>query len=607
MADDTLRYRYCTDDGQVQVFTLPDMTQRLSDNSTMNHRSFEMFSGAFANAVETGSDQELDCFINIPSRVFERKDADEDDSHKLVVFDDGFKWWHIVFACVEDDEDGVTVLGAANVIDKAAEEQTRLAAIMAEQASLLKPLKPKTLLLLMFDIRTGERTRLQDDVLFRGIPEDVTLPDLIDMMVAHAPDRDAHEKLRNFDDPQVLKDAREGKPSRMDFDCRLTPYHDSSSKPRWFGVTYRYARNPINGDIDILITALDIDTNNLAQLDLIEQATKDTLTGLMNRKTFEDRCTTISDEAKTERHLIGSSFNDGITAFVLIEADSFERINDLHGFSYGDHIMKQIGETLRALIREGDFAAHFAAARFALVMRRVPDTSLLHERVRILKSALTRPLEDGDDLTISIGISVYPDDGLEYKALFVEAESALYHARKAGGDTVVFYRDIADRDHDPHTAVSKAAIVSPSPRVSIRTFGFFDVFVDGQAVVFHSAKSKELLALLVDRRGGYITSSEGINYLWEDETADKLTLARYRKTAMRLRENLAEYGIDDIIEAENGKHRIIPEKVDCDLYHYLAGDKDQKCTYSGSYLNNYSWGESTLAMLDYRQELFERA
>ena len=60
-------------------------------------------------------------------------------------------------------------------------------------------------------------------------------------------------------------------------------------------------------------------------------------------------------------------------------------------------------------------------------------------------------------------------------------------------------------------------------------FGYFDVFIDGKAVAFRNKKSKELFALLVDRKGGFVTSDEAISFLWEDEPVNSVTLARYRK------------------------------------------------------------------------------
>ncbi len=133
--------------------------------------------------------------------------------------------------------------------------------------------------------------------------------------------------------------------------------------------------------------------------------------------------------------------------------------------------------------------------------------------------------------------------------------------------------------------------------VSIRTFGYFDVFVGDKPIAFSNKKSKELLALLVDRRGGYVTSEEAIGFLWEDESANSVTYSRYRKVALRLKNTLEEYGIPDIIESVDGKRRIVLENVQCDLYNYLSGKEEYSQLFKGSYLTNYSWGEITLGEL----------
>ena len=133
--------------------------------------------------------------------------------------------------------------------------------------------------------------------------------------------------------------------------------------------------------------------------------------------------------------------------------------------------------------------------------------------------------------------------------------------------------------------------------VQIRTFGYFDVFVDDKPIAFRNEKSKELFALLVDRRGGFVSSEEAISFLWEDEPANAVTLARYRKVALRLKNILEEYGISDIVESVNGKRRLVTDKVRCDLYDYLSGQEEFSQLFKGSYLTNYSWGENTLAEL----------
>lgn len=134
-------------------------------------------------------------------------------------------------------------------------------------------------------------------------------------------------------------------------------------------------------------------------------------------------------------------------------------------------------------------------------------------------------------------------------------------------------------------------------KVYIRTFGYFDVFIENKPIAFRNEKSKELFAILVNRRGGYVSSEEAISCLWENEPVNSVTLARYRKVALRLKNILEEYGISDVVEAVNGKRRIVIENVSCDLYDYLSGKSGSKQLFKGSYLTNYSWGEATLAEL----------
>lgn len=148
-------------------------------------------------------------------------------------------------------------------------------------------------------------------------------------------------------------------------------------------------------------------------------------------------------------------------------------------------------------------------------------------------------------------------------------------------------------------AAGSTAALPENRTVSIRTFGYFDVFVGDKPIAFRNKKAKELFALLVDRRGGYISSEEAISFLWEDEPANTVTLARYRKVALRLKNTLEEYGIPDVVETVDGKRRIVPEKLQCDLYDYLAGRDDQ--LFKGSYLTNYSWAERTLGELSNQQ------
>lgn len=138
-----------------------------------------------------------------------------------------------------------------------------------------------------------------------------------------------------------------------------------------------------------------------------------------------------------------------------------------------------------------------------------------------------------------------------------------------------------------------------APRVTVRTFGYFDVFIDGKPIAFRSEKAKELLALLVDRRGGFVSSADAIAVLWEHEPLSERSRTRYRKVALRLKNTLAAYGAEGIVESERGRRRIVPSRVRCDLFDYLDHAPGSEDSFRGAYLTNYSWAEVTLSELVY--------
>lgn len=162
---------------------------------------------------------------------------------------------------------------------------------------------------------------------------------------------------------------------------------------------------------------------------------------------------------------------------------------------------------------------------------------------------------------------------------------------------------ICSRKQDAEPALMAEQETQTNPKVTIRTFGFFDILVNGKPVVFHYEKSKELLAVLVDRQGSYISNPYIINCLWEDEPYSEKLQNRCRQTAHRLMRTLKEYGIEDIIERVDGKRRIVPERVRCDYFDYLRGERSAMERFNGSYMSDYSWGEITLSDLVKRQNL----
>lgn len=134
-------------------------------------------------------------------------------------------------------------------------------------------------------------------------------------------------------------------------------------------------------------------------------------------------------------------------------------------------------------------------------------------------------------------------------------------------------------------------------KVFIQTFGRFEVFVDGIPVAFNSNKAKELLALLVDRKGGIVNTEEILTYLWEDKPDTDSSRSLCRKTIQRLHNNLQRYGVDYIIIRHSRGRSLDKSKVTCDYYDYLAGKESVYRSFFGEYMINYSWAEETLSRL----------
>lgn len=134
-------------------------------------------------------------------------------------------------------------------------------------------------------------------------------------------------------------------------------------------------------------------------------------------------------------------------------------------------------------------------------------------------------------------------------------------------------------------------------RIFARTFGHFDLFVDGMAVTFVSAKARELLALLIDREGGVVTSDQAIGTLWEYRSNDNATQSLYSKVGKSLQEQLDKVNAGDLLINNRGSKNVDVSKLDCDLYQFLAGEKKAQNNFFGQYLIDYTWAEYRIAGL----------
>ncbi len=137
------------------------------------------------------------------------------------------------------------------------------------------------------------------------------------------------------------------------------------------------------------------------------------------------------------------------------------------------------------------------------------------------------------------------------------------------------------------------------PRVRIRAFGRFEVYIDGIPASFRYAKTREFLAILVDQKGAMCSNGTLTACLWEDDDpgAHKSYLKNLRSDLVN---SLASYGCENILARGKGTIGILPDRVSCDYFNYLQG-KSRKGSiddYRGEYMSQYSWAEYTHALLE---------
>lgn len=135
--------------------------------------------------------------------------------------------------------------------------------------------------------------------------------------------------------------------------------------------------------------------------------------------------------------------------------------------------------------------------------------------------------------------------------------------------------------------------------IRVKTFGNFDVFVDGRPISFKLSKSKEILAYLVDKQGTGVKRAELFAAVWEDRPYDRKQQKQFDVYIRSLRETLREYGVPEIMEMEKGVLRVKPETFACDAYLFYSGDSDAINAYRGEYMSCYPWASMTESILSW--------
>lgn len=185
-----------------------------------------------------------------------------------------------------------------------------------------------------------------------------------------------------------------------------------------------------------------IEANRAAGEQIYRLAHHDALTGLANRTLLHERLGEAIGRAQR---------GEGSIAVLCLDLDGFKAVNDLHGHTAGDQLLRKVGGRLLSNVREIDTVARTGGDEFIVVQEIQAD----HIAVRTLAERLTALLAEPYDLdgngtlgvvTASIGVALYPDDGASSEELLRNADTALYRAKWAGKNHAAFFQPEMDRE-----------------------------------------------------------------------------------------------------------------------------------------------------------------
>jgi diguanylate cyclase len=165
-----------------------------------------------------------------------------------------------------------------------------------------------------------------------------------------------------------------------------------------------------------------------AAMQMTFKAERDFLTGLPNRALLTDRLAQSIALARRHRKRV---------ALLFLDLDNFKEINDSLGHPVGDQLLQSAARRLEASVRHSDTVSRHGGDEFVLLLSEIEAA---HDAARAAEKLLTVMAEPhfiGDhrlNITLSIGISIYPDDSDDVEAVLSNADIAMYHAKRGGGN-----------------------------------------------------------------------------------------------------------------------------------------------------------------------------
>jgi diguanylate cyclase (GGDEF)-like protein/PAS domain S-box-containing protein len=203
--------------------------------------------------------------------------------------------------------------------------------------------------------------------------------------------------------------------------------------PMWVLENATLVEGPDGGRSVIEGTIIDITERKRAEEQVKHLAFHDALTGLPNRLLFNDRLSIALAQARRSGEKL-------VTLF--LDLDRFKVINDSLGHAAGDELLRRVAERLQASVRAGDTVARLGGDEFIILLTRISSEENAAKVATKFLQSVRNPFsvqERNVFITTSVGVSTYPNDGLDPETLIQNADVALYRAKEEGRDNYQLY------------------------------------------------------------------------------------------------------------------------------------------------------------------------
>ena len=236
--------------------------------------------------------------------------------------------------------------------------------------------------------------------------------------------------------PAMQAALNEGKVQSVEVDVQLNP------GVRNLLITCVPLRDQ-NGDVkEVMGITHDFTDRKRAEEATVKAALHDKLTGLPNRALLFEYSSHVFDQAARNQHEGGMLF---------IDLDRFKPINDIHGHMVGDEVLKLVAQRVQRQVRKADLVFRLGGDEFLVLLPQLANsTEAAQIAQRVLNSLAEPMLIQGIEVQISgsIGISIFPRDGMDMQSLVNAADNAMYHAKQSGKNNWQFYSaELSGRVH----------------------------------------------------------------------------------------------------------------------------------------------------------------